>query len=215
MFVNFWNTFTKITAYPLQKLLFRTKIYYEAPDLQKRRIKGPAIIICNHTSVYDYAVLLFVFFARTARFQMAEVLFKKPVLGTFLKMLGGIYVDRNAKNFGFVAESLDILERGGVVGIFPEGRIPLEGESRPLPFKASAAYIALASGIPIIPVYTNGSYFSRKRAAVIVGAPLTAEALASDGATDKERIANAAEIMRTKITELGALLDEKQNAHKG
>ena len=55
---------------------------------------------------------------------MAEVLFRKKKLGRILRAMGGIYVDRESSNFGFVAESEHILQKGGVVGIFPESRLP-------------------------------------------------------------------------------------------
>lgn len=212
MLIKFWNWFTKLTAWPIQWLLFRTKIYYEDPSKQKRHIKGPAVIISNHTSVFDYVVWLFVFYTRTVRFQMAELLFKKKVLGVLLRMLGGIYVDRNAKNFGFVTESLDILENGGVVGIFPESRIPLKHEKTPLEFKTSAAYIALTSGVPVIPVYTNGSYFNRKRAAAIIGKPLFASELTKQNLTDKENINEVSVQLRNRIIELEKLFNEKHKA---
>ena len=63
MLIKFFNWFTKITAWPVQKLLFRTKIHYEDKSVQSRRIKGSAILISNHTSVFDYAAHLFVFFS--------------------------------------------------------------------------------------------------------------------------------------------------------
>ena len=139
MLIKFWNAFVKITAYPVQKAVFRTKVCYEDKRAQSRRIKGSAVIVSNHTSVWDYGVYLFVFFFRTLRCQMAEVLFNKKPLGLFLKMMGGIRVDRDARDFSFVAKSQEILEKGGVVEIFPESRLPLKGEERPLPFKPSAA----------------------------------------------------------------------------
>ena len=94
------NGFVKVTAWPVQKAVFRTKIYYEDRRIQSRKVRGPAIIISNHTSVFDYAVFLFVFFGRTLRYQMAEVLFRKKKLGRFLRAMGGIYVDRESSNFG-------------------------------------------------------------------------------------------------------------------
>ncbi|MBQ1685110.1 MAG: 1-acyl-sn-glycerol-3-phosphate acyltransferase, partial [Clostridia bacterium] len=110
-------------------ICFRTKVYYENKAVQSRRIRGSAILVSNHTAVYDYAVMLFVFFTRTLRYQMAEVLFRKKVLGPFLKNMGGILVDRDSTNYSFMSESARILEQGGVVGIFPEGRLPREGET--------------------------------------------------------------------------------------
>ena len=199
----------KLTGWPAQFFCFRTKVYYEDRKVQGRRIKGPAILISNHFSVFDYAVYLFVFWSRTLRFQMAEVLFKKPVLGWLLKRMGGIYVDRTGFDFGFIARSEAILARGGVVGIFPESRLPRPGEPRPLPFKISAAQIALTSGVPIIPVVTNGSYFRKQRARVLIGKPLRAAELAEDGLSERETLQLVSDRLRERIMELEKLLNER------
>ncbi len=208
--IRFWNAFTKITGWPVQFFCFRTKVYYEDKKVQSRRIKGPAILISNHTSVFDYAVYLFVFFSRTLRFQMAELLFKKRFLGRLLRLLGGIYVDRDGHGFGFLTKSQDILSRGGVVGVFPEGRIPLPEETRPLEFKVSAAYLALSSGVPVIPVVTNGSYFKRSRARVLIGKPLLASDLIPEGLDEKQSLQSASEQLRQRIIDLETLLHEKR-----
>ncbi|MGN0473123.1 MAG: lysophospholipid acyltransferase family protein [Lachnospiraceae bacterium] len=204
------NGFVKVTAWPVQKAVFRTKIYYEDRRIQSRKVRGPAIIISNHTSVFDYAVFLFVFFGRTLRYQMAEVLFRKKKLGRFLRAMGGIYVDRESSNFGFVAESEHILQKGGVVGIFPESRLPRADEERPLLFKSSAALIALSTGVPVIPVYTAGGYFTKKRARVIIGTPIDVTAFVDSAATERENLKAVSEGMRQKIIQLGKLLDERQ-----
>ena len=209
MLYSLFSMFVKITALPVQWLCFRTKVYFEDKSVQGRRIKGAAIIVSNHTSVFDYAVYLFVFFGRTLRFQMAEVLFKKKILAVFLRCMGGIFVDRDAHDLGFIARSEKVLDRGGVVGVFPEGRLPREGEKRPLPFKSGAAYLALSSGVPIIPVYTNGSYFCKRRARVIIGRPIFAEDLTEQGLSDKEKISRVSDALRERIIELGELLNEK------
>ena len=206
-FTRFCNAFVKITGWPVQFFAFRTKIFYEDRSVQGRKIQGPAILVSNHTSVYDYAVYIFVFITRTLRVVMAEVLFEKPLLGWFLRSLGGIKVDRNTHDFGFVAEAEAVLAKGGVVGIFPESRLPKEGEERPLPFKDSAAYIALRSGAPVIPVVTDGSYFRRKRAHVLIGKPIDLRAL-SAGLTEKEAVQAATKAMRDTIIDLKSKLNE-------
>ena len=204
--IGLFNWFVKITGWPVQFLCFRTKILYEDRKVQGRHIEKDAIVISNHTSVFDYAVYLFVFFTRTLRFQMAEVLYEKPLLALLLRCLGGIRVDRNAHDFGFMPKSLSILARGGVVGIFPESRLPRPGEERPLPFKVSAAYLALTSGSKIIPVVTNGSYFCRKRARVLIGKPILASDLLEEGADETENLAIVAERLRERIIALEKLL---------
>lgn len=193
----------RVTAWPVQAVCFRTKIHYEDKSVQGRRIKGPAIIISNHTSVYDYGIMLFTFPFRTLRVLMAELLFKRKHLSRFLRFMGGIMVDRDAYDFAFIDKCNEILEKKGVVGIFPESRIPLENEERPLPFTPSTAYLALMSGAPVIPMYTNGSYFNKKRAHVIIGKPIDAASLVDDTLSDKENIEKVNEYLRQRIIELG------------
>ena len=209
MWIKFVNLFTKVTAWPVQKVLFRTKILYQDKAVQNRKIKGPAIVVSNHTAIWDYAIWLFVFISRTLRFQMAELLFKKPVLGPFLRGLGGILVDRNAYDFSFMDRSMQILEKGGVVGVFPESRIPRPEEQRPLPFKPSAAWLALLSGAPVIPVYTNGVYFSKHRAKVVIGTPFYAADFTDASLSEKENIARVNEVLRARIIELEKVLNDQ------
>ncbi|MBR4659188.1 MAG: 1-acyl-sn-glycerol-3-phosphate acyltransferase [Clostridia bacterium] len=200
--IGFTNAFVKITGWLPQLLLFRTKVTYEDKSVQKRHIKGPAIIVSNHNTVYDYAVMLFVFITRTLRYQMAEVLFEKQPLGTLLKCLGGIYLNRNSTDTGFMTESAIILQKGGVVGIFPEGRIPKPGEEKPLEFLPGAAYLALNTGVKVIPVYLNGSYFKLKRARAVIGKPMDPRDFCDPARTEKENITAFAAAMREKVVEL-------------
>ena len=210
MFIFLFNWFVKITGWPIQWLCFHKKIYYEDKTAQSRRIKGKAILITNHLSVYDYPLAMFVFFTRTLRFQMSELVMKKPGLGLLLRMLGGIYVDRNAHDYGFITKSQKILEKGGLVGICPEGRLPKEGEEKPLPFQEGAAYLALTTDTVIIPMVTDGSYFNfKKRARVIIGTPIHPSDIADPALNEKENIQKLNRHMREKIINLGKELHDR------
>ncbi|MBR5739385.1 MAG: 1-acyl-sn-glycerol-3-phosphate acyltransferase [Lachnospiraceae bacterium] len=201
----FCNWFTKITGLLPQWFCFRTKVTDEDPLRSGRKIRGPILIVSNHTSLYDYAVYLFVFFFRTLRAVMAELLFRKPVLGAYLKWMGGIKVDRDAHEFRFIDEAEEILKKGGTVLIFPESRLPRAEEERPLPFKPSVAVLALRANVPVVPVYTNGSYFSKKRAKVVVGAPVNVSEWVDPALSERENLERVTAMLRDKITELGKL----------
>lgn len=208
--IALFNWFVKITGWLFQKLCFKTKVYYEDKKAQSRRIKGSAIIVSNHTSVYDYAVMMFVFFSRTLRYQMAEVLFRKKGLGGFLRALGGIEVNRETHETSCLEKSEKILKKGGVVGVFPEARLPREGETPPIKFKTGAAALALSAGAKIVPVYTDGRYFKGKRARVIIGKPLNLREAYDESKSERENLEELTEKLRQKIIELGKLLNEKQ-----
>jgi len=200
---KFVCSFVKITGYLPQLLCFRTKIYYKDKKVQGRKIKGAAIIVSNHTGLMDFAAWMFVFFFRNIRCLMAEVLFKKNCIFTwFLKTLGGIRIERDDFNFSFVEDVKAALGRGEVVEIFPEARIPLPGEKTPLPFKPSAAYIALESGAPIIPVYTTGGYFSLRRTRVMIGTPVDPMEFNDPDKSNKENIENLTKHLQKVVEDL-------------
>lgn len=209
MWINFWNWFTKITAWPIQRMIFRTITYCEDRSVQSRRIRGRGIIVSNHTAVFDYAAFLFVFFSRTIRTQMAEVLFEKKLLGWFLNRLGGIQVNRNTHEMSCMAKSEAVLKKGGVVLIFPEGRLARPGEDKPLPFKDGAAFLALSTDTPVIPVYTDGNYFTSGHAHVMIGKPMNLVDYIGDEPDTAEAVRKATEVIRQRVIELGGLLNER------
>ena len=203
LWIRIFNWFAKITGWLPFLLAFRTKVRYVDKSIQNSRIKGPAIIMSNHIQLFDYVVYLFVFWRRTIRTQAAEVLYRRPMLGPLLKQLGAIYVNRETRDFSFCDESVKLLREGWVLTIFPEARLPRDGEVRPLPFKTSSAYIALKSGVQVIPVVTNGSYFNlKKRAQVLIGTPVMAADLMEEGKTEKENLRIVSEKFRGIIRDM-------------
>ena len=211
--LSFFNWFTKITGYPLFLFGFRTRIFYQNRKVQGRRIRGKAIVVSNHRSVMDFGVWMFVFLTRTLRCIVAEVTYDlNPVLHTLLKMWGAIRVDRFDNDFGFLWKSIDILKRGGVVEIFPESRIPEKDEPTPLEFKPSYVYIALQSSAPLIPVFTDGGYFSKKRSNVIIGTPVYVSELYDESKGERENIEAINAYVRSRIIELGEELEQRRKA---
>lgn len=193
--------FTKITGAPAAFLFFKPKVYYVDRRQQSRALKRPCILMSNHKSLLDFALYLCLFFTRTIRFLMAEVLFRKNALFSwFLFGLGGIYVNRDTYNFDFMNESVKVLQDGGIVGIFPESRLPVNG--KPWPFKPSVAYIALRAGAPIVPVYTDGNYGLFKRARVVIGTPIRLTDYYRGKEPDAEEVRALVGVLEEKMSEL-------------
>ena len=212
-FLAHW--FVKITGWLPKLFVLRTKVYYEDKKVQGRKIKGKAIVMSNHHTLMDFAVLMFVFWGRTLRCLMAEILYKKNVFMTALiKALGGIKVNRDSHDFSFLSKAEKILEKGGVVEIYPESRIPDAGEEKPLEFKPSVAYMALQSGAPIIPIYNNGAYFKKEKLRVIIGKPVDVREWYDDNLNEKENLDVICKRLREKVLELKDELDRQRNETK-
>lgn len=117
---------------------------------------GPVIVASNHISMLDAVFLWGALRRRAVAIAMAE-LWAWPVVGWLVRRLGQIPVVRRDAESGqdAVAKAEQILRYGGVLLIYPEGRIVAPGENEP--YKPGVAKLALASGVPIIPVGTTGT----------------------------------------------------------
>lgn len=209
-----FNWFFKITAYIPSFFVMPFKTHYSNRKLQGRRIKGKAIVVANHRSVWDFGLMIFLFWTRSLRCVIGEIMFQKnPLMTFFLRALGGIKVERYSHDFTFIGKCQKILDKGGVVEIYPEAKINTSEEEL-LEFKPSVVYLALESGAPIIPVYNTAKYLSGKRFDVIIGEPIYLRQLYDDNLTDKQNITNLTEIVRQKILELKDELEEKRNKEK-
>jgi len=208
----FFQTFFKITGYPVDKLFIKPQYYYENEKVQNRKIHGKAIIVSNHLNFFDYAALIFAFPSRVLHCVIAEVAFGKNVFMTaFLSLLGSIRVDRFGHDFSFVGKACRILDHNGVVVMYPESRIPSakKGDVPPLEFKPSAVYMALQANAPIIPYYSNGEVFSKKKYRAIIGKPIDVRALYDNSFDEKTNLKNISEILREKIIELRDNLEKQ------
>ena len=210
------NCFVKFTGFLPQLVMFRTKVHYEDKRVQSKRIKGKAIVISNHNGLMDFAVMMFVFWRRTLRCAVAEIMYQKNFVMTgLLKALGCVRIERDSHDFSWLETFKGILDRGGVVEIYPESRIPDPGDERPLEFKPSYVYLALESGAPIIPVYNQGNMCSSKRNHVIIGKPIDVAALYDASLSEKENIRKINAYIRSKIIELGKELEAKTEKTAG
>jgi 1-acyl-sn-glycerol-3-phosphate acyltransferase len=125
-----------------------------------------------------------------------------------------IRVDRDAKDFSFLDRCAKILDKGGVVEIYPEARLPKPGEERPLPFKPSAVYLALETDTPIIPVYSTGKLFCKERNRVIIGTPLNLREMSDESLTPARNMEILTEKLRGTVIELQQQLEATVEAEK-
>ncbi len=204
-YINLFLFFVRLTAGLPAVLLFKPRIR----RLYKGSLPKSCILVSNHTSLLDFALYLLVFPGRTVRFLMAEVLFNnRRLLSWFLYSCGGIRVDRNAKDFSFVADAVEILEKGGTVGVFPEGRLPVNG--KPFPFSVSTAYIASHVDVPIVPVYTQGGYHPFRRANVVIGQPIHLQELCPEGSEPRENLELATQRLQETVYALAEHISQKK-----
>ncbi len=114
--------------------------------------QGPVIVAANHTGVID-GPLLAIFGPRPVHALTKQEMFDGR-LGAFLRQAGQIPLDRVRTDLAAVRACLHVLEHGGAVGIFPEGN---RGAGDLTRFHRGAAYLALVTGAPVVPLMMYGT----------------------------------------------------------
>ncbi|HET7814273.1 MAG TPA: lysophospholipid acyltransferase family protein [Candidatus Baltobacteraceae bacterium] len=131
---------------------------------------GPLIVACNHVSYLDPPVLGTAC-PRRIQYMAKQELFKIPVLGPAIAAVGAYPVDRKGSAVAAIKRSVEVLKRGGAVGIFPEGTRNRDGSGSA---QSGVALLASLSGAPVLPACITGSGRANKFAKIDVyfGTPI-------------------------------------------
>jgi 1-acyl-sn-glycerol-3-phosphate acyltransferase len=113
---------------------------------------GPVIFAANHVGVMD-GPFLGIFAPRPVH-ALTKVEMFHGRTGRFLLRAGQIPLDRFHPDPAAVRSCLRVLRDGHAIGIFPEGTRGAGDLSR---FHRGAAYLALVTGAPVVPVIFLGS----------------------------------------------------------
>ena len=151
-----WRNGTKVVLPPLIKSLMKR----DWQGYQHFPREGGMLVAANHLSYADWpAMSLFVHEAgRYPAFMIKSSAFDVKLIGPFLRVLGQLPVRRgeaDAANVLKVAEQA--LNDGECVIIYPEGTATRDPDQWPMVAKTGVARLALATGVPVIPVAQWGA----------------------------------------------------------
>jgi 1-acyl-sn-glycerol-3-phosphate acyltransferase len=140
----------RIVLHPLAALLFRR----EGIGAEAVPKEGPVLIAANHRSFSD-PFMIGLCIRRPLHFMAKVELFDKRWKARLLLALGAFPVRRGESDEEAIATARAILERGGVVGIFPEGTRVRPGPlGRP---RRGVGRLALETGATIVPAAVVGT----------------------------------------------------------
>ncbi len=158
---------------------------------------GAVIVACNHISYFD-PPLLGTACPRRIRYMAKAELFKIPVLGPLITGFGAYPVDRSGTPMAAVRRSVEVLRRGEVIGIFPEGTRNLDGTVQAREGVALLASLGKAVVVPAAVVGTrDAARFQRFQ--VVFGSPMS---LPEGRKATREELANFTEQVMQAIRKL-------------
>jgi 1-acyl-sn-glycerol-3-phosphate acyltransferase len=167
--------------------IFRLVMKRDWRGAEKLPKNGPVIVVSNHLSYLDVLVLSDFLFTngRAPRYLGKSGVFRVPIIGKILLAAGQIPVERETDDAKKAVDHAKILlEKGHLLGVYPEGTLTRDENLWPMIAKTGCARLALATDTPVIPIaqwgsqkilprYTNRIHlFPRKTIEIRVGDPV-------------------------------------------
>lgn len=146
---------------------FRMKVLTPEGKPYKNRILGGAIMAANHTSFVDPFLVGVAFWYRRLFFLAAEAVMQGKLRTWLLKGVGAIRIDRNCADIEAIHKAVNVLKKGYILSVFPQGGINDGDEIKTL--KSGAVLMSLQAGVPIIPMYLCPRKHWYNRRVTIIG----------------------------------------------
>ena len=166
--------------------------------------EGGYLLCANHIAARD-VILIGATCPRQVRFVGKKELFAIPVLGTLMKALGAVKLDRGGNDVAAIRKSIEVAENGEIISIFPQGhRYPAVDPST-TPTKNGAGLVAYRSGCDVIPVFikTKGNkYGIFRKIDIFYGKPIKNSSLGFKHGGNEEYKA-ATDLIFNEILNLG------------
>jgi 1-acyl-sn-glycerol-3-phosphate acyltransferase len=168
---------------PLGWLVFRPRV----TGREHVRLKRGFVVSPTHLSGFDTLAIAYAIAPRAVRNMAKNELFRRPLLGPFVRSMGAFPARDGDGLPGGVAAAAAFARRGSVVAIYPEGARRRGRERRP---RTGAARTALAAGVPLVPAALRGTdgWRERRRWEIAFGEPVDLSDLAGreDNAAARE-----------------------------
>jgi len=147
--------FDKVPRLWSSLVLWAAGVKVRVHGLENLKSGEPHIFASNHVSWFDVPALAKIL--PRYKFVAKAELFKVPIFGSGMRSVGMIEIQRDNRKAAFGAYELaaEKIRSGNSVVVFPEGT---RGRAYPLrPFKKGPFVLAIAAGVPIVPIIVHGT----------------------------------------------------------
>lgn len=116
----------------------------------------PLVLVANHQSVID-ACALFRAVPTPLHFVLKQEMARMPFVGWYARRMGMIFIERGSARSSpqRLRNAVDLVRGGAQLGAFPEGARSRDGSVGA--FKGGVLQVAIAAGVPVVPVGISGS----------------------------------------------------------
>ncbi len=180
--VSLWFGFTALLTIPLDSsgkmfhansriwsrvVLWLGGLHVSVRGLEKVPLTRNYVYVANHASMFDIPAII------AGIPDQIRIVYKRelewiPFFGWGLRLGSYIGIDRQggSKAMKSLDEAAERIRNGASVLLYAEGTRTTDGKLQP--FKRGAFYLALRSGVPVVPLTVNGSFHILRKHSIVI-----------------------------------------------
>ncbi len=136
------------------KLVYRLRIDKSA----LRDLKPPYIVLCNHICNIDFLISGAAMYPQKMNFMTAALYFQNRLLGWLITLMGCFPKQQFVADMQAVRNTVRVLQRGGVVVLFPAGQSSFTGQDTLI--DPSIAKLLRLARVPVVAMRTQGAHIA-------------------------------------------------------
>ncbi len=192
---------------PVIKAILSMLCRIDAVEMRRIPSAGPLILVMNHVNFLEVPLLYAFLYPRYAVGIVKRETWNNPVLGALADSWEAIAIDREGSDISAMRQALEVLARGGILIIAPEGT--RSGHGRLQQGHGGVVQLALKSGAPIMPVahfggerfWDNLKCLRRTRFTVRVGPAFTLVPPGTEGSASAQPVRSVPRSVRAEMTD--------------
>ncbi len=141
----------------LAAIVFRVKAKL-SPEV--KNLKGPYLLLANHIGTYDPFIVGH-YLHQVPNYISSDAIQKDKFLSFMVNKFGVIPIRKNARDTKVIRNMLTVVERGGAIGLFPEGTRSWTGTT--LYIEPNVAKLAKLLKIPVVTAVMKGMHLTDPR----------------------------------------------------
>ncbi|MGD9909891.1 MAG: lysophospholipid acyltransferase family protein [Candidatus Izemoplasmatales bacterium] len=173
--------------------------FFKGQRIQRlSKIKAPCIVLSNHTSFSDFIYTTAAIWPKRVNYIAASKMFLQPERGLWLRLARAIPKSLYQSDPRSTIATFNILKKGGIILIFPEGQISPTGVT--IPMNPAIGKLLKKAKVPV--------YIVKHKFAYLVNPPWSTKTFAGKIETVVDQIASKEDLNHLSVEEINLLVKE-------
>ncbi len=158
--INSYHGVEAVIRFALKRILGRLLNIETSMPREIAELKPPYLLLANHQGFWD-PFIAGMYLKGSIFYITSDAVFRSRLFGFLLKFMGAVPKTKAQSDIDALKNIFEIKERGGSIGIFPEGQRTWDGCTLPV-IKSTSKLVRMLK-LPVVVAIFKGGFFSQPR----------------------------------------------------